>query len=101
MARKIGKLTAIAVSKATKKGMYADGGGLWLQVSASGSKSWIFRFMLHGRAREMGLGSLSAVSLADARVKASECRRLVHERIDPIEARHRKRQEARLEAARS
>ena len=48
---KIRKITA-----ARKPGYYGDGGGLYLQVSKFGSKSWIFRFMLDGRARDMGLG---------------------------------------------
>src|SRR5436309_13895800 len=100
MARQIGKLPAVALAK-LKPGVHADGGGLYLQVTASAAKSWIYRFMRHGRAREMGLGSLQAISLADARVKASECRRLLYEGIDPIDERHRKRQEGRLEAARS
>lgn len=67
MARKIGRLSAAAVSKVKAKGMYADGGGLYLQVTESGAKSWIFRFMLNGRAREMGLGPVHAIGLADAR----------------------------------
>jgi hypothetical protein len=64
--------------------MYPDGAGLYLQVTSEGAKSWIFRFSLNGKAREMGLGSLSGVSLADARVKAAECRRLRQDGIDPI-----------------
>ena len=71
MARVIGRLTALKVSRAIKHGMYADGGGLYLQVTGTGAKSWIYRYMLHGREREMGLGSLSAVCLADARTKAA------------------------------
>ncbi len=69
----------------------ADGGGLYLQVSSSGAKSWLFRFMLNGRAREMGLGSLRAVSLACAREKAAHCRALLAEGTDPIEAREAER----------
>lgn len=99
MARKIGRLSAAAVSKVKAKGMYADGGGLYLQVTESGAKSWIFRFMLNGRAREMGLGPVHAIGLADARQKATACRRLRLEGIDPIEARRAQRQQAQLEAA--
>ena len=65
----------------------ADGGGLYLQVSWAGAKSWLFKFMLNGRAREMGLGSLKAVSLASAREKATFCRSSLADDIDPIEAR--------------
>ena len=81
--------------------MYPDGGGLYLQITESGAKSWSFRFMLNGRAREMGLGPLHAVPLADARAKAAECRKLRYEGIDPIEARKVERDKARLAAARA
>ena len=99
MARVIGRLTALKVSRAIKPGMYADGGGLYLQVTGNGAKSWIYRYMLRGREREMGLGSLSAVCLADARTKAAECRSLRQEGIDPIDVRKKTRDQARLDAA--
>lgn len=95
------RLTALRVEKIKTPGYYADGAGLWLQVSATGSKSWIFRFMLNGRAREMGLGSFTTFGLADARMKAAECRQLLHEGIDPIEARKTKRDAEKLAAANS
>ena len=66
--------------------MYADGGGLYLQVSEAGTKSWIFRFSLNGRERHMGLGPVMDVPLAEAREKATACRKLAREGIDPIEA---------------
>jgi integrase len=97
----VGRLSALAVSRANQKGLYPDGGGLHLRVSASGAKAWVYRFMLHGRAREMGLGPLHIVSLAEARAKAAECRRLRWEGIDPIEARKGNRAQARLEAAKA
>ena len=71
MARQIGRLTALAVSRAKTAGMYADGGGLYLQVTAAGARTWIYRFTLQGRTRDMGLGSLSAVSLSEARTRAA------------------------------
>ena len=61
MARTIGKLTALAVAQANRRGYYGDGGGLFLQVSASGAKSWVFRFKEAGRLREMGLGPTHTV----------------------------------------
>jgi hypothetical protein len=67
----------------------------------SGAKSWIYRFMLRGKAREMGLGSISAISLLDARTKAAECRKLHHEGIAPIEARRGKRSQQMLDAAKA
>jgi integrase len=100
MARKLNRLTAVEVRANDKKGMYHDGGGLYLQVSSSGTKSWIFRFTLDGRAREMGLGPLHAIPLADARKRAVECRRMRLDGIDPIEARSEHRSWKKLEAAR-
>ena len=67
MVRSVNRLKALAVSKKKKAGYYADRAGLYLHVSISGSKSWILRFMLNGRAREMGLDSVLAISLEDAR----------------------------------
>src|SRR5690349_23161839 len=52
----IWKLSAISVRRASKRGKYGDGGGLWLQVYGHGSKSWLFRYMREGKPREMGLG---------------------------------------------
>jgi integrase len=87
MARLVDKLTPLAVSKATKPGYYGDGGGLWLQVSPSGSKSWIFRFTLSKKQREMGLGAVHTVTLPEARAKAKECRLILLEGKDPLESR--------------
>ena len=101
MPRQISRLNALTVSKAKKAGMYADGGGLYLQVSPSGTKSWIFRFALNGREREMGLGPLLDVPLIDARDKAAGYRKQKRDGIDPIEARKRERRQAQLEAAKA
>jgi len=101
MARAIGKLTALAVEKAKKRGYYGDGGGLFLQVSASGSKSWVFRFKEADKLHEMGLGATHTIGLAEAREKARECRRLRLDGIDPIEARKIARAQARLDAAKA
>lgn len=97
--RVIGKLTALSVSRAKGRGHYSDGGGLFLQVSASGSKSWVFRFREQGRLREMGLGPTHTISLAEARQKALECRKLRLEGQDPIAERNAKRKAGRLSAA--
>jgi integrase len=75
--------------------MYGDGGGLYLQVARGGSKSWIFRYRFKGHtskagkplAREMGLGSVDAFGLAEARERARRQRQLLADGIDPIEAR--------------
>ncbi|PDT58874.1 integrase [Bradyrhizobium diazoefficiens] len=74
-------------------GLYGDGNGLYLQVSPSytedekPTKSWVFRFMIRGRARKMGLGDIDQVSLKDARKLAQAKRLLVVDGIDPIEER--------------
>jgi integrase len=101
MTRAIGKLTALAVDRAKRRGHYGDGGGLFLQVSASGAKSWVFRFKEFGRLREMGLGPTHTVSLAEARQKALECRKARLDGLDPIEARRGKRVQAKFDAAKA
>ena len=87
MARLVDKLTPLAVSKAKKPGYYGDGGGLWLQVSPSGSKSWIFRFTLSKKQREMGLGAVHTVTLPEARARAKEYRLILLEGKDPLDTR--------------
>jgi integrase len=101
MARVIGKLTALRVDKASRPGMYGDGGGLYLRVTDDGAKNWVFRFMLNGRARWMGMGPLHTVNLAEARKRAGEHRLRRHDGVDPIEARRAERLKARLDAAKS
>lgn len=87
VARNSKKLAAVDVKNRSKPGRHADGDGLYLNISTSGSKSWVFLWMKDRRRREMGLGSYPAVSLADARGKADECRRVVAAGGDPIATR--------------
>jgi len=101
MARKIGKLTALAVAQAKRRGYYGDGGGLFLQVSTTGSKSWVFRFKEAGRLREMGLGPTHTIGLANARQRAQDCRRARLDGKDPIEGRRAERMAAKLDAAKA
>lgn len=75
---------SIAASKATK---LRDGGGLWL-VTKGGGRYWILDYRFGGKRREMGLGPLHAVGLADARQKAEAARALIRAGIDPVEHRH-------------
>jgi hypothetical protein len=78
-------LTSHEIRKLTRKGMYCDGGGLLLEVSNGGrGKSWLFKFYIAGKQRQMGLGSLKDVSLAQARALAHECRAMVKAGLDPI-----------------
>jgi integrase len=83
-----GSLTARKVATA-KPGKYSDGGNLYLIVSPSGSRKWVLRFTWRGSAKEMGLGSATTVSLADAREKASAARRKLAQGVNPIEDRRR------------
>ncbi|MFM0609095.1 Arm DNA-binding domain-containing protein [Paraburkholderia sediminicola] len=78
------RLSALRVAKEVVPGHYADGGGLYMQIAGSGARSWVFRFKLDGRVREMGLGPLSRVSLGEARKLATGYRDMVRDLIDPI-----------------
>ncbi|MFM0249881.1 tyrosine-type recombinase/integrase [Paraburkholderia sediminicola] len=85
--RQLHRLSALRVAKEVAPGHYADGGGLYMQIADSGARSWVFRFKLSGRVREMGLGPLSRVSLGEARKLAAGYRDMVRDLIDPILAR--------------
>lgn len=93
MARLLNKLTALTV-KNLPAGKYADGGGLWLHKRDDGGAQWFLRVTVHGRRREMGLGSVSAVTLKEAREAADRYRAMVRENVDPIKERERKKREA-------
>ena len=82
----VNRLTALQVQKLSKPGYHADGAGLHLCVKATGGKSWIFRYRFGGKEREMGLGPLHTVSLAEAREKALAQRKLLLEGVDPLAA---------------
>jgi integrase len=84
------KLTALAVKNAGP-GLHADGGGLYLEVTDTGSKAWTFRFQLAGRRRLMRIGSARDITLAEARKRAGDLRRMVAEGVDPLE--HRAQQD--------
>jgi integrase len=85
MARLIHKLTEAKIRTLTDIKLHPDGAGLYLQIKLGGARSWIYRFTLNGRTRDMGLGALADVSLVKARDKASAARALVDGGIDPIE----------------
>ena len=87
MPQLVNRLDALKIKRALEPGYYADGAGLYLQVSTGGARSWIFRYTLNGRTRDMGLGSLLTSSLADAREAALEMRKLRAAGIDPIDVR--------------
>jgi integrase len=100
--RPANKLTAKTVEKTNAPGMYGDGLGLWLQVkevkTKSGpsiAKSWVFRY----RGRYLGLGPTHTINLAEARTRARQARQIILDGEDPIEAKRRKRDQTRAEAA--
>ena len=78
------RLTALVVRSLNEPGLYHDGAGLYLQVARGGSKSWIYRYTLHKRTRDMGLGSAGTFTLAEARARAQKHRQLLADGIDPI-----------------
>jgi integrase len=101
--------------KGGKRGMYCDGGGLWLQVSVGKTgklhRSWLFVYSTgttiskKGKPRQdkraMGLGSLEDVSLHEARAAAEKCRKLRREGIDPLQERNNRKAAVRIEAAKA
>jgi len=101
MTRQDNKLTALKVKALEKPGRYGDGLGLWLQVSENRGKSWVFRYMLHGRAVHMGLGATHTVSLQEAREKAREARKLLLDARDPLKERQERIAALKAAAAKS
>ncbi len=79
----MGKLTALGVKNA-KPGRHGDGAGLYLLVKPSGAKSWMLRIQQRGKRRDIGLGSIAALSLAEARESASVLRKHALNGRDPI-----------------
>lgn len=80
-------------------GRHGDGRGLFLYVKASGSRSWILRYQVQGRRRDLGLGPYPDVSLAMARDRASEARRQIAEGEDPITRKQQAKPKTFREAA--
>jgi integrase len=83
------KLTARKVETLREPGMHGDGEGLYLRIGPTGAKSWILRTVVHGRRRELGLGSVSLVPLAEVREKARALRRVARDGGDPDRLRKR------------
>jgi hypothetical protein len=98
-ARPLHKLSARRVEKEARPGRYGDGGGLYLLVSTSGGRSWVFRYSYTGRERDLGLGAVRDVSLARARDKAAAFRAALADGLDPAQTRERKQAPTFKEAA--
>lgn len=101
MPKRISEMSALGVSRLKTPGLHFVGGvaGLALQVSPTGGRTWVLRFHVDGKRREMGLGAFPDLPLTDARDKAREQRQLLDRGIDPIE--HRLHERRTNEAARS
>jgi integrase len=84
MVRRQQRLSALRVAKLSKPGLYGDGGGLTLQITPGGAKSWLLRYMVAGKPFGMGLGPTHTVSLAEARQKALDARKLLIDGINPL-----------------
>ena len=89
MAKQLHTLSARTVATLTTRGRHSDGGGLYLNITASGARSWVFMWKVAGKRREMGLGSLRDVPLAKARERAAEARQKLADGLDPIATRHK------------
>lgn len=82
MAKSINRLSPLQVKRLTKPGLHPDGGNLYLNVSPAGAKSWRIIYSRNGKRVELGIGALGAVTLAEARTKAAEARKLLQEGVD-------------------
>jgi integrase len=96
MAREINKLTARQVATITDFGRHSDGGGLYLLINVDGSRRWVFIYISGGKRREMGLGPAAGprkagITLAEARRKAEDARRLRFDGDDPFSVRRAQR----------
>jgi hypothetical protein len=89
----VNALTAMGISKLSAPGRYADGNGLYLVVDKSGAKRWVLRTVVRGRRRDMGLGGIRTVSLAQARRTAQRYRAIARSGGDPLEERRRESKE--------
>jgi integrase len=87
--RQINKLSARKVETVDEPGRHSDGGGLYLNVTESGGRSWLFMYKIGGRRREMGLGSLRDVPLIQARKFAANARQQLFSGLDPLTARQK------------
>ncbi len=99
MVRVINRLSAQKVERQKSKAFLSDGGGLYLRCEGEHSKTWIFRYTTNGKTHDMSLGSVRDFSLAVARTRAAECRRLRADGIDPLSHRNAQRAAQRVSEA--
>ena len=103
-------LTVKRIARLKQKGRYSDGGGLYLQVNESGSKSWVFKYERtlrdgNGQPKRkehmLGLGGLATFGLAEARERARLLRQQIKDGIDPLAAKRAAKAERELAAAKA
>lgn len=96
MSRETKRLEPVAIN-GLGPGRHADGGNLYLLVKPDGRKTWLFRYRdrITGRTRDAGLGPLRDVNLKLARQKAHALRLELLDGVDPLSARHEKREAER------
>lgn len=99
MSRIKNKLTARTVETKKAPGYYSDGGNLYLRVTKSLAKTWVFYYKKDGKRTEIGLGSFANVSLEQAREKAAELRKQIANGIDPLGERQRQANEDKAQRA--
>jgi integrase len=99
MAKTIERLSDLKLRSLKRPGFFSDGACLYHRIAPSGARGWILRYTMHGKSRDMGLGPYPEISLASARERARECRDLISQGIDPIDARAHQRAAAREEEA--
>ena len=83
------KALSAAFVRSAPPGRHCDGNGLYLYVQRTGTRSWIQRLVIRGRKRELGLGSVALVSLAEAREQALANRKLARSGGDPLAEKRR------------
>ena len=89
-----GNLTAQALERLREPGRHSAGSGLYLQITSTGTRSWLFRFQRRGRRHEMGFGPFPTITLAAARQAALDAKRLLHRGEDPLALRRSERAQA-------
>ena len=96
----MGKLTIAKCKSITKPGMHGDGDTLFLRIAPGGSRQWVQRLTIHGKRRDLGLGGWPLLSLAEARVRAFENRKLARiDGGDPLAAKRKAKMPTFREAA--
>jgi len=101
MSRIKNKLTVRTVETKKVQGYFADGGNLYLRITESLTKGWVFIYVRNGKRTEMGLGSVANMTLSEAREKAAELRKQLSNGIEPLTEKKQLENERRLQIAKA